>query len=96
MKNNGYNEFPAKLKQLFPKLKEDNIFLTYYCKIMEKAGNWEELSKSISILEKNHPTPALFIQKGDLLQKNLYWKKRKKRIGWQQTWFHLNKKPEVG
>ena len=69
MKNNGYNEFPAKLKQLFPKLKEDNIFLTYYCKIMEKAGNWEELSKSISILEKNHPTPALFIQKGDLLQK---------------------------
>ena len=63
-----YNQ-PHQLTLLVQQLQDDNAVLTYYCNVMQRANDDKETWLMISELEKRHPTPSLFITKGDLLQK---------------------------
>lgn len=63
-----YNQ-THRLTSLVQQLQDDNAVLTFYCNVMQHKKDNQGTWLIISELEKRHPTPSLFIAKGDFLQR---------------------------
>lgn len=60
---------PAKIRQFHEKLPTDVSVSLFYAYILQKGQAEKELMEVIHFLEKTYPTPSLFIQKGEFLQR---------------------------